>query len=87
MPKLSFYQLTKIFGAGLLGYALFIGVLSLGTALFFPNVIKTKIDMSIHEFLKSVLVYFGLLGLFATILLLLCAWCVLRVTRRPREYD
>jgi hypothetical protein len=32
MPRLSFFQLTKIFAAGFLGYAAILAILSVGTA-------------------------------------------------------
>ena len=82
MPRLSFLQLTKIFAAGFLGYALLLSVLSLGTALLFPSFVKGRLDMSIHTFFETVFYYFGVLGLIATPLMLTGAWCVLRFVRK-----
>jgi hypothetical protein len=88
MPKLSFLQLTKVFVAGFLGYALLVAVLSFGTALFFPSYIKSGwLDMSIHEFLKAIFFYFGILGAIATPLMLVGAWCILRLFSGRVEYD
>jgi hypothetical protein len=59
MPRLTFFQLTKVFAAGFLGYALLISALSCGTALLFPSFIKTGwFDMSIHEFFKTIFYFF-----------------------------
>ena len=88
MPRLTFIQLTKVFAAGFLGYALLIAVLSFGTALLFPSYIKSGwIDMSIHEFLKTVFFWFGVFGVIATPLMLFGAWCILRWFRRRVEHD
>ena len=83
MPKLSFIQLTKIFVAGFLGYALLVSILSLGTALLFPSFIKgSPLDMSIGTFFQDVFYFFGFLGIIATLLMLVGAWFVLRIFRR-----
>ena len=83
MNKLSFGQLTKIFAAGLLGYALLVSFLSLGTALLFPSFIKGyPLDMSIHTFFESVFYVFGILGVILATLMLAGAWCILRVFRK-----
>jgi hypothetical protein len=71
MPKLSFSQLTKVFGAGFVGYALLVTFGSISTAVIFPEYVKLRFDMLIHTFLESVLFYFGFFGLFATCLGLL----------------
>jgi hypothetical protein len=82
MPRLTFIQLTKVFAVGFLGYALLIAVLCLGTALLFPSYIKGgRIDMSIHEFLKTMFICFGGFGVIATSLMLIGAWGLLRVFR------
>jgi len=83
MPTLSLFQLAKVFAAGFVGYALFISVLSVGTAVAFPDFVKARLDMSLHEFFRMVFYYFGLLGLIATPLMLIGAWGFSRLFR-PR---
>jgi hypothetical protein len=83
MHKLSFLQLTKIFAAGFLGYALLVSFLTLATALLFPAFIKGyPLDMSIHTFFETVFYFFGMLGVIAATLMLAGAWCILRVFRK-----
>jgi hypothetical protein len=81
MPRLSFFQLTKIFAAGFLGYAAILAILSVGTALLFPSFVKSRLDMSIHTFYESIFYFFGFLGGVSTFLMLIGAWCVLRLFR------
>lgn len=83
MSRLSFFELAKVFGAGFLGYALLVTCLSVGTALFFPSYLTGGwLDMSIHEFFRTMFDYFGLFGLLATPMMLIGAWCILRLFRR-----
>ncbi len=82
MPKLSFLQLTKIFGAGFVGYTVLVSVLSVGATVVFPDYLKKRFDMSLDMFLETMFIYFGLLGLVAMLLMLIGAWCILRLTRR-----
>jgi hypothetical protein len=82
MPTLSFSQLAKVFAAGFVGYALVISLLSLATAVAFPDFVKGRMDMSLHEFFRMVFYYFGVLGLIATPLMLIGAWGLLRVFRK-----
>ena len=83
MPKLSFFQLTKVFVAGFIGYALLISLASIAAAVIYPDYIKLRFDMSIDTFLEMVFFHFGFLGLIATSLMLICAWAILRLLR-PR---
>jgi hypothetical protein len=82
MPRLSLFQLLKIFAAGFLGYALFVLILSVGTATLFPGFVKGWLDRSIHTFYQDVITYFGFFGIVAAVLMLIGAWCVLRLTGR-----
>jgi hypothetical protein len=82
MPKLTFFQLTKVFLAGFIGYALLISVASITVAVIFPDYVKLRFDMSIDTFLEMIFFYFGFLGLVATCLMLIGAWGILRLVRR-----
>ena len=84
MARPTFYQLCKIFAAGLVGYLILLLFASLAFAALFPNFIKTRIDMSIGNFLEYVMVYFGLWGVAAAPLMLIGAWLILRIFR-PRS--
>lgn len=77
MPKLTFFQLTKIFVAGFLGYALLVLLLSVGAANFFPGFVKGRLDMSIGTFYHEVFIYFGFFGMVSALLMLVGAWCIL----------
>ncbi len=81
MPKLSFFQLTKIFVAGFIGYALLVSLLSITLAVVFPHYIVRRFDMSIDTFFLMVSWYFGIFGIVATFLMLIGAWAVLRFSR------
>jgi len=82
MMRLTFYQLCKVFAAGLVGYLILLLFASLAFAAFFPSFIKTRIDMSIGNFVEYVMVYFGLWGIAAAPLMLLGAWLILRIFRQ-----
>jgi hypothetical protein len=82
MPRLSLFQLTKVFAAGFLGYAVLVTLFSVGIALLFPSYIIARFDMSIDTFLELLFVYLGFLGAMATFLMLIGAWVVLRLFRR-----
>jgi hypothetical protein len=82
IPRLSFFQLVKIFSAGFLGCALLLSVLSLGTVLLFPSFVTDTLDMSIHEFFHDVFYFFGVLGIIVTPLMLAGAWGVLELLRQ-----
>jgi len=81
IPKLTFFQLTKVFGAGFLGYALLVTLGSISAAVIFPDYVKLRFDMSIHTFLEMVFFYCGFFGLVATSLMLIGAWFILRLFR------
>jgi hypothetical protein len=82
MARLTFYQLCKIFTAGLVGYLILLLFASLVFAALFPTFIKSRIDMSIGNFLEYVMFYFGLLGVAAAPLMLIGAWLILRILRQ-----
>ena len=82
MPLLSLFQLTKVFAAGFVGYAMVVSLVSVGTAAFFPGYIKGRLDMSIELFFWMVFYYFGAFGIFVTALMVVSAWCILRLWRR-----
>lgn len=82
MPRLSFIEVVKIFSAGFLGYALFVLILSVGTATLFPGFVKGRLDRSIYTFYQDVFAYFGFFGIVAAVLMLIGAWCILRLTGR-----
>ena len=84
MPKLSFLQLTKVFGVGFIGYTVLVSIVSVGAAAAFPAYFKKRFDMSIDTFLTMVLFYSGFFGLVAMLLMLIGAWCILRLVR-PRD--
>lgn len=73
MPKLSFLQLTKVFGAGFVGYTVLVSILSVSAAAAFPEYLKMRFDMSIDTFLTMVFFYFGFFGLVAMLLMLIGA--------------
>ena len=79
MPRLTFFQLTKIFAAGFLGYALLVMLLSVGTALLFPGFVKGWLDRSIGTFYHEVFAYFGFFGIVSAVLMLVGAWGILRL--------
>ena len=81
MPKLSFFQLTKVFAAGFIGYAVLVSLVSVGAAVVFPEFVKAQFDMSIRTFLETIVFYFGFFGLIATPLMLIGAWCILRLVK------
>ena len=84
MPNLSFLQLAKVFAAGFLGYVVLTSFAAFVVALAFPNFVNgDPLDMSIDMFFKTVFFHFGILGVVATLLMLVGAWCILRLfTRR-----
>lgn len=82
MPKLSFFQLAKIFLAGFLGYAVLLCLLAVGTVIVFPRFVRGNLDMSPDTFYQMVFYYLGVSVLIATPLMLGGAWCVLRLFRR-----
>ena len=86
MPKLSFFQLAKIFTAGFLGYALLVSLLSWCTVVYYPLFIKgNPLDMSVHAFLSIVFYYFFVFGFVIAALMLVGAWCVLRILSRKGD--
>jgi len=79
MPKLSFFQLTKVFVAGFIGYAVLLCLITIAVGVVFPDYVKLRFDMSIDTFLEMVFFYFGIFGFIATFLMLIGAWCILRL--------
>ena len=83
MPKLSFLQLTRIFIAGFIGYAVLGSLVIIGAAVVFPDYVKGRFDMDIYNFLKMMFVYSGVFGLTVTPFMLIGARGILRLLR-PR---
>jgi cyanate permease len=85
MLKLSFGQLAKIFAAGFLGYVLLLSLFSVGLAFLFPSFIKRQLDTSIDTFFETMFLVFGVWGILTTPIMLVGAWCVLRLLGLRRK--
>jgi hypothetical protein len=82
MPRLSFLQLTKIFAVGILGYALLLCILSIGTVILFPNYVRGTLDVSPGNLYQTVFYFLGVPVLIASPFMLAAAWCVLHLFKK-----
>jgi hypothetical protein len=86
---MSFQNLAKIFGVGLLGYEVLVGAITLGWALISPRSMigffDASLDTSLRFSVELLLYYFGGIGIVVAVVMLMSAWCILNLFRRRGE--
>jgi hypothetical protein len=82
---MSFGKLTKIFGAGLLGYEALVLSYAFGWAVISPQTMIDQYDASLGFALGLLLFCFGGMGIIVAVVMLLSAWCILNFRRHDEK--